>query len=406
MTALATELFALCLYGPALVLLHEAGHAAFARLGGYRVTSFGIGLGRPLWSVYVRDGVVIHLDRWLIAGGACTAVPLGPPGPRRAWFHGGGLLVQLALAALLFVLPASWLVERVAAFNLLVAATNILPWKTRAQASDGWYLLDALAGGRRMGHPLGQRAHLRRMLARELAANSPVGVAYCDVVLAWSDVQLGQLDSGHQRLVDAAPQATREPWIDALHHLVRAEWHRAKGEPQEALQAVRRGQALEGLDADARALLDHGEARALVDAGQPDRARETLARVVGHAGLLGNQAAVTLLQAELAGALGPEDRANLEHATWRVERRILDGFLDPVDTLIALHRAAAALQAAGLVRAARGALASATTLRERTVSRAGVRETAWADAQVQRHVGQLAAGPDDPGALGAPSSWW
>jgi hypothetical protein len=255
-----------------------------------------------------------------------------------------------------------------------------------------------------MGHPLGQRAHLRRMLARELAVDSPVGVAYCDVVLAWSDVQLGLLDSGHQRLEDAAPQSTREPWIDALHHLVRAEWHRGRGEPQEALDAIRRGQILEGLDADARALLDHGEARALVDAGQPNQARATLAQVVGHAGLLGNQAAVTLLQAELASPM--DDTSNLEHATWRVERRILDGFLDPVDTLIALHRAAAALQERGRVRAARGAPASATTLRERTVSRAGVRETAWADAQVLRHVGtppQPAADDDD--ALDA-ESWW
>mgnify|MGYP000058617821 CR=1 FL=1 len=403
MSSVLLELAALCIYGPALVLVHEGGHAAFARLGGYRVTSFGIGLGRPLWSGYVRDGVVVHVDRWLLAGGACTAIPLGPPGPRRAWFHGGGLLVQLALAVVLLALPSSWIVERIASFNVLVAATNAVPWRTRAQASDGWHLLDALAGGRRMGHPLGQRAHLRRMLAREVAVSSPVGSAYCDVVLAWSDVQLGLLDSANERLVDAAPQATREPWIDALHHLVRTEWHRARGEVDEALSAVRLGQGLEGLDGHARALLDHAEARTLVDAGRPDQARATLARVVGYAGLLGNQAAVTLLLAELAA--DTIDRANLEHATWRVERRIVDGFLDPIDTLVALHRAAAALDDVGRVRAAQGARASALTLRDRTVARAGVRETAWADAQVRRQTGDSLPPDADEAILGAPS-WW
>ncbi len=402
---LAAELLALCVYGPALVLLHEVGHAAFARLGGYRVTSFGVGLGRPLWSLYVRDGVVVHIDRWVLAGGACTAVPLGPPGPRRAWFHGGGLLVQAALALVLALLPSSWLVERVAAFNLLVAATNALPWRAGAQASDGRYLLDALAGGRRMGHPLGQRAQLRRMLARELTVSSPVGVAYCDVVLAWSDVQLGLLDSAHERLVDAGPQATREPWIDALHQLVLAEWYRAQGRTADALDAARQGLALEGLDPDARALLDHAEARALVDSGDPEWARSTLARVVGHAGLLGNQAAVTLLQAELADE--QSDGAALEHATWRVERRILDGFLDPVDTLVALLRASAALQEAGRIRAARGARQSATTLRERLLQGLGVREAAWIDAHIRRVVGgqALAADTEADDTLGSPG-WW
>ncbi|RYG86001.1 MAG: hypothetical protein EON58_22255 [Alphaproteobacteria bacterium] len=47
----------ICVAGiyPALiltVLIHEIGHALFATLAGYRVTSFGLGYGKPL--VHVR----------------------------------------------------------------------------------------------------------------------------------------------------------------------------------------------------------------------------------------------------------------------------------------------------------------------------------------------------------------
>ena len=163
MQPLLTELLALCLYGPGIVVLHEVGHATFARAGGFRVTSFGIGLGRPLWSGYVRDGLVVHIDRWVFAGGACTAIPVGPPGAHRAWFHAGGLLFQLLLAALFVGLPSSWWLDRIASFNVLVAVTNAVPWRTRAAASDGWYVLEALTGGRRRGHALGQRAALERI---------------------------------------------------------------------------------------------------------------------------------------------------------------------------------------------------------------------------------------------------
>ena len=88
MSPLAQELIALLVYAPCVVLLHELGHAIAARPGGYRVTSFGIGLGAPLWTLPLRDGVVLHVDWWVLAGGACTAIPAEPPTARRAWFHG------------------------------------------------------------------------------------------------------------------------------------------------------------------------------------------------------------------------------------------------------------------------------------------------------------------------------
>ena len=181
MQPLLTEFAALFVYGPALVVLHELGHALFARLGGYRVTSFGIGLGTPLIRMRLSGPMVVHLDRWWLAGGACIAIPDGPPTTRRIWFHGGGLLLQGVLALVLLVLPSHWLVDRVAQFNLLVALTNIVPWRLGANASDGWYILDALNGGRFAGNPLSQRAQFEQMADREHANDSPLGLAYGDL---------------------------------------------------------------------------------------------------------------------------------------------------------------------------------------------------------------------------------
>ena len=134
MKGLLIEFAALAIYGPLVVILHELGHVLFARVGGYRVTAFAIGLGRPIWRVRLGRGPVIVFNQWLLAGGACTAIPTRPPGPRRAWYHAGGLLAQAGLAVGLFASPSMWWAHRAANFNGLVAATNALPWRFTHQA--------------------------------------------------------------------------------------------------------------------------------------------------------------------------------------------------------------------------------------------------------------------------------
>jgi len=385
---LAFELLALCLYGPLLVLMHEAGHALFARRGGYRVTSFGIGLGPPLWSVYLRDGVVLHFDRWLFAGGACTAIPLGPQTPQRAWFHAGGLLLQAALGLVLLVAPQGWLVDRVASFNLLVAVTNLVPWKLGAQASDGWHLLDSLTGGRRGGTVLGQRASLQRMRDREAAVDSPVGVAYCDVCLAWSEAQLGRAAAAAQRLEGRGADATRDPWVDALFHVATASTHRARGCPLPALRAVREGRGIDRLSDDARALLDLAEARGLIDVGAPEQAAPVLAKLAGASGQLATQAAAVLL---LASLQLPTDE--LEVATWRVVRRVQEAWLDPLDTVLALRLAADELTERGRRPAAASARTAAAQLLATTVRGLPADEADEARRRVTSAAGDRPASP-------------
>ena len=61
MSPLASEFFALFVYGTAIVLLHELGHALFAPLGGYKVTS--LGLDSAPSSGFQSGGLVVYIGR-------------------------------------------------------------------------------------------------------------------------------------------------------------------------------------------------------------------------------------------------------------------------------------------------------------------------------------------------------
>ena len=366
MPDLAVNLLAMMIYGPLLVVLHESGHAMFARLGGFRVTSFGIGLGRPLWSIYLKGGVVFHIDRWILAGGACTAIPIGPPALRRVWFHAGGLLVQAVLAGLLMLLPATELVYGIFWFNALVALHNVVPWRIGGQASDGWYLLDALTGGRQGGSVLTQRATLVRIAQREAAIGSPVGRVYSQICLAWTDILAGRPGDAAALFQDDPPESLVDPWIDALYHYVQAEWHRNEGRPLAALRVAREAHShIDFEQSDEGAILmSLAEARALVDLDANSQAQRRLARTAGIGGPIGWQAAAILLWASLDG-----ETDDLELATWRVMRRRHEAWLDPGDPVMALWNAADQLDERGRKAAARGAREAATTMARQILGR-------------------------------------
>lgn len=363
MQSFVAELLGLMVYGPALVLMHEAGHAAFARLGGYRVTSFGIGLGPPVWRLQLPGGAVFHVDRWLLAGGSCIAIPVGTPRARRAWFHAGGLLVQVALALVLLLLPSVWLVDRIAQFNLLVALTNLVPWRWRGAASDGWYLLDVLRGGRRSTEILPQRETFERLAQREALIGSPLGQVYASLCIAWVDLLAGRTGRAAELFTAAHPETLLDPWIDALTHYLHAEWHRAECRALAALRIAREIRTCDvEVSEEAGALLALAEARALVDLDASLQAQRALSRAVGISGPIGLQAAAVYLAATLDGEL-----EELEYATWRVVRRVDEVWLDPADTAIILWEAAEQLEEHGRIEASRGARTSSRALARRTI---------------------------------------
>ncbi|MCO4745763.1 MAG: site-2 protease family protein [Proteobacteria bacterium] len=386
MPSVVIELASLLLYAPAVVLLHELGHALAAKPGGYRVTSFGIGFGRTLWRTRLGGGVVVHVGRWFLAGGACTAIPTQQATGRRALFHAGGLIAQALLTVVLVLLPPHWLVDRVLQFNLLVALTNIVPWRLGASASDGWHLLDAATGSRRGGSLLAQRPELERLAMREAEIGSPIGSLWADLCLAWIDVQLHAANRADSFFQEDPPETAVDPWIDAVYHAVRADWHRLSGRPLPALKLVRdtRAARLDELSLDAEGLLTLAEARALLDLDSAAVAERVLARVVGHTGPVARQAAAVLLRAALN-----QPSEELEFATWRVLRRSHEAWLDPTEAAATLWQAAERLQNHGRLEAAAGARNTSRRMAKRTLNRAALDDR----AALRRRLGPAAGQP-------------
>ncbi len=141
------------------VFVHELGHAVAARARGFRVTSFGVGLSRPLWTGRVA-GMRAFVCLGEISRGLTTTVATRLL-PRRgdwAWMLAGGPLANLALAGAAFPLWQAarglpvlgdflfWLWLLGGASGL----ANLFPFAARFGAapmlSDGAQILQVLAG--------------------------------------------------------------------------------------------------------------------------------------------------------------------------------------------------------------------------------------------------------------------
>ena len=389
MTAVWLDLLALLFYGPAVVLLHELGHAALARRGGFRLTDFAIGVGKPLWRLELSGGAVVHIDRWVLIGGGCTAIPVSPASARRIWFHAGGLIAQCLLMVALLPLHEVRLVQHILVFNGLVLAHNALPWRVGRFASDGWYILDALAGTGRGSDVLQQRAAIAAMEARAVQVGTPLGTAYARICMAWADVIAGCPERAARLFQEDPPAATLDPWVDALYHHVHAEWDRVQGRPLGALRTVREATVSVELSdiGDAQGLLALAEARALVDLDAPAQALRVLSRTAGIGGAIGWQAAVTLLWASLDSE--PDD---VELAAWRVIQRAHLTALDPADGAMALWDASEVLEDSGRHGVARAARQAGIDLADRVLTRA----PSWARPSLRRRMGAVAGdrGPE------------
>jgi len=392
------ELLALVLLVPPIAILHEAGHALAAPLAGYRVTSFGLGLGRSFRSWRTPWGWVLHLGRWLLAGGSCVAIPERLRA-RRAIYHAGGLVAQLGLALALRPLADQHvLLARAEAFNLAVLLWNSVPWRWRGQASDGWWLLMPLIRGRQAGPLMGPRAVLQRLASHQRQVGALLGEWYAQLCLAWLDTVLGQPQAAEPFFARAIPAELSEgrQALLGLHGYVLAEARRVAGRPEEALSGAR--QLLHGvpeeLPAEARDLLVLAQGRALLELGRGDEAAQLLESRRGEGGSVDND----LIALELAVALAQHRLGPFGPAAQRLLQRMSGPFLDPVEAARVLWDAAEQLpeeQRAPLARAAQ---------------RSAARLLAWAEprdrqalllrlgpvAGLKGQAGEDQAAPQDP----------
>jgi len=212
-----------------VALVHELGHALLARPAGFRLTSLGLGAGAPLLRLPLGGGRVFVLHRWFFLGGACVAIPASLEGGRRAaWFHGGGVLAQLAFAPLLRLLPAAWDLGDLEQINAMMLLGNLLPWQMGGQVSDGWRLWAALRpGGRGAGALIDRRAALLQLRRFEAARGSPDGEAWARLLIGWIGAQRGVITE-----VDAALAPPLRPGAPPVLRALRAAL---------ALDAARRG---------------------------------------------------------------------------------------------------------------------------------------------------------------------
>jgi hypothetical protein len=272
-----------------VALVHELGHALLARPAGFRLTSLGLGAGAPLLRIPLGQGRVFVLHRWFFLGGACVAIPATLEGGRRAaWFHGGGVLAQLALAPVLRLLPAAWDLGDLEEINALMLIGNLMPWRMGGQVSDGWRLFAALRpGGRGAGVLLDRRAALQHLQRFEAARGSPDGEAWARLLLGWVGAQRGE-----KTVVEAAltpPLREGAPVVlRALRLALALDAARRGPEPEGAAPALwAEAEALqaEGVDPAARALVCGAAARLAIRVGDREgAARWIVAGGEGHDG--------------------------------------------------------------------------------------------------------------------------
>jgi tetratricopeptide (TPR) repeat protein len=137
---------------------HELGHAVAARMSGFVVTSFGIGVRPPAW-VSQWWGTRVFLGRpWSFQGIAFWFHPQLYPRRRcLLWALAGGILGQFALAllagTLCFLLPSGPLFVlciQIAAQNSLWGLLNFVPFTVRVHnatlRTDGGQMLQLLRG--------------------------------------------------------------------------------------------------------------------------------------------------------------------------------------------------------------------------------------------------------------------
>ncbi len=375
---------------PLIAVLHETGHALAARPAGYRVTSFGVGHGKPLVRWHHSSGAVVYLGRWIFSGGLCVAIPVDPVPERRWLYHSGGLLAQGVLALVLWPLASMLpILEYAFWFNLVVAGWNLLPLRLGGYATDGWQLFSGLWRCAAAGQFFGSREQVQRVLGFEERVGSPLGQTWCRLSLRWMDIVTGMDDEGW---VADEVLLMAEPRIEALDAYTRAERHRVEGRSLAAIQVIQETRRALGGDLGRLAsdMLVVAEARAWLALGEQRLARQALARIAGAPGVVARDA----LAIELGAALLDEDVAEVERSGLRLSELLSRPLLDAPDAVRTLWEAARLLKERGRIEGAEslaiaarqqaGALIREATPRDKVAVAARLGEVAGVEIQPPR----------------------
>ena len=316
------------------LFVHEAGHAFFGWRGGYRITSFGLGTGKPLL-VHNWRGIRVFLCRNFGNGLTFAVCPqLLPARNQRLLFLAGGLIangaVMVAGLALAFLFPdESELGFAIVAVNgsLLI---NAFPFQAKMEKilvnSDGAQMLALLRGQ--------QNDALPGMVIRHTATVIPLLTVIGDanslyeylIAEANAYAQCGDKQTA-TRLYEHALGLPMPAWAFRRAHalLVESTLASLRGEEQARSAALdRAAQQFGDLDNEVGAWLTGVSQAEILLKSQPDAACQALTRLADapvvrrHKTL---QRHIELLQLQAAVEVGSEDISRLFSAYEATRKR-------------------------------------------------------------------------------------
>jgi tetratricopeptide (TPR) repeat protein len=222
----STQLLELTLYVYLSVLAHELGHVLTAWYGGYWVSAWGLGCGKP-WLRLRWGSTVFYLSPRRPLQGLTFAFPRHAPPSRHAELIllCGGILAHLGLIAValltLALQPASWPIKlawvNVAFLVMALAPLDIQLSSTKLE-SDFQRIQRCL--GLRPNQPprlAEQHALFHRCIAHLEAVGDPIGVMCYRTELAQLELELGQTMAARELLEPSMPDLP--PYWAVQHQL-------------------------------------------------------------------------------------------------------------------------------------------------------------------------------------------
>jgi tetratricopeptide (TPR) repeat protein len=243
---------------PALYLssfCHEVGHVLLGRWSGYRITSMGMGLARPL-IVWNWGKTRVYLAWKKPLQGITFSLKLGPSPKRwqRIASLAGGVLANALLAIIAFVLWVAlpwgsglWFVLWV--INGLNAVTNLIPFKVWLGhgylQTDGAQILQTLCG--RISAPTApervQKLEGLRGLWTDIGDHLMLRLHLLEAAVAWKE--LDDLEQAEALYHEAEALRTEDsPWLRAVTALVQFEIALGTRRYEEAAAALDTAEAI------------------------------------------------------------------------------------------------------------------------------------------------------------------
>lgn len=278
------------------IFLHEFGHVVMGRWSGFVVTSFGVGIARPLWVWNWRGTKVFFCrSRWRQALTIWLSPRILPPRRQLVWALTGGVLANGVVALVAFVLwwllpwgDGVWLA--ITAINAYMCLTNLIPFTVRfgnaPMRSDGAQILQTLQGREPEAIASARAQMVATLRGLWEAVGDTLGLYTHLLVGALSWADLGDAERAEQLCAEAeAVPLNHSPFTRAYGAVVRGIVSRYAGKIEASAAALDEAEKeFRALNHEAGLLLVAlGRAELMLKQEETSRAVESLSTLSAHA---------------------------------------------------------------------------------------------------------------------------